>query len=90
MKKLRLKIEELSVEQFHVQPNAVANRGTVRGLADTDAGCSGGCTEGACTGGCTQVGCSQACGASMNANTAPCFFCPRELDTSTCNDTSCC
>jgi hypothetical protein len=80
MKKLRLIVEELTVEQFQVEPRPVAKRGTVRGLEESDNA----------TTGCTQVGCSQACDPSMNANTEPCFYCPREPDTVTCMDTSCC
>jgi hypothetical protein len=37
MKKLRLQVEEIDVEQFQVQPAATALRGTVQGLED---GCS--------------------------------------------------
>ena len=85
VKKLRLMVEELTVEQFQVEPSARVSRGTVHGHDDTEA-----CTDGGCTLGCTQANCSQYCGDSMNANTAPCLFCPRELDTNTCLDTSCC
>ena len=85
MKKLTLKVEDLHVEGFQVEPDGVVNRGTVHGLDDTEA-----CTGGACTTGCTAVGCTQYCGDSMNANSAPCFLCPRMPITYSCEDTPCC
>ena len=80
-KKLKLQLEDLHVDQFHTEPAAAEKRGTVHGAWDTDGGC---------TGGCTAAGCSQYCGDSMNANTAPCRFCPDMPITYSCDDTSCC
>ena len=41
MKKLALKVEELSIEQFEVQPAAAATEGTVAGMMSSVDGCSG-------------------------------------------------
>ena len=70
-KKLTLQLEDLDVEQFEVNHDNVANRGTVQGHWES-------------TGGCTQY-----CGASMNANTAPCLFCPAMPITFSCEGTEC-
>jgi hypothetical protein len=40
--KLKLKVEELQIEQFHVQPPVATTKGTVRGLESyTCGGCPG-------------------------------------------------
>ncbi len=41
-KKLRLQIEKLHVEQFDVQPDSPAARGTVHGMRSGDSDCIGG------------------------------------------------
>ncbi|HET6764781.1 MAG TPA: hypothetical protein VFH27_13945 [Longimicrobiaceae bacterium] len=79
-KKLKLRIEDLHVEQFRTEPTRDAKAGTVHGHWDTD---------GACTTGCTNAGCTQYCGDSMNANTAPCLFCPEMPITYSCDATAC-
>jgi hypothetical protein len=81
MKKLRLRVDELRIEQFQIESAAAGTRGTVHGRGDTD---------GQCTGGCTAVQCTQYFGNSMNANTAPCLFCPEMPITYSCEATGCC
>lgn len=70
MKKLRLRVDELQVEQFQVDSASPVARGTVRGLMTETCQCTPG---------------TQYCGDSMNANTEPCRFCPEMPITYTCD-----
>ena len=52
MKKLRLQVEEIHVEQFQVQPDAAPTRGTVRGLESEGGACACGAVSDADTAPC--------------------------------------
>jgi hypothetical protein len=73
MRKLKLKIEELTVEQFQLVPDvATTQRGTVPGLQLS----LGGCISSPC--GTTDYGGDDTHGCASFANSGPCVNCVEE------------
>lgn len=69
MKKLKLIVEELRVEQFRLQPDVAATGGTVRGLEHSYMSCV------SCPCGETDNGGGDSYGCASNGASEPCYYC---------------